>query len=258
MPLTKQQTDEITDVLVNMIRRKLARVEKKSNVMPFQVSLLGKDRVALFSFIHSISTSLGQDFFEDTAVIVARPHFAKVFKQYSIGKAISTDAQRVIQTLIDGLANGRILPNKVDEVKQVLAVAQSGTTEETETSLVDLFLQSDDDEEYYIELKTVKPNKDDFKSFKRMLLDWVAIRGKANPVAKIHTLLAFAYNPNEPKPYNWMTSGKMLDGKNDLLVAKDFWDFLGSDNTYEELLNVFEKVGIALRPEIDAKFAKLS
>jgi hypothetical protein len=120
------------------------------------------------------------------------------------------------------------------------------------------FLESSNGDEYYIELKTVKPNKGDFKDFKKTLLDWVAIRGKANPTAKIHTLLAFAYNPNDPKPYDWMTSAKMLDGKNDLLVAKDFWDFLGGDNTYEDLLDVFEQVGIALRPEIDAKFAKWS
>lgn len=258
MPLSRHQSDEIKGILTRMIRQKLARSEKKANVMPFQVRLLGRDRVALFSFIHSISTSLGQDFLEDTAVIVARSHFATAVKQYSLGKAISSDAQRVIQTLIDGLANGRILPNKADEVSQVLAAAQSGTAEETETPLVDLFLQSHDGEEYFIELKTVKPNKEDFKSFKRMLLEWVAIRGRANPTAKIHTLLALAYNPTEPRPYNWMTSGKMLDGKNDLLVAKDFWDFLGGNNTYEDLLDVFEQVGIALRPEIDAKFAKLS
>ncbi len=258
MPLSKQQTEEISIVLTNMIRQKLAVGKKKSNVMPFQVRLLGKDRVALFSFIHSINTSLGQDFFEDTAMIVARPHFARVVKQYSPGKAISSDAQRVIQTLIDGLANGRMLPNKANEVSQVLAVARSGTTEETETPLVDLFLESSNGDEYYIELKTVKPNKEDFKGFKKTLLDWVAIRGKENPAAKIHTLLAFAYNPNDPKPYHWMTSAKMLDGKNDLLVAEEFWNFLGGENTYQNLLDVFEQVGIALRPEIDAKFAKLN
>ena len=55
-----------------------------------------------------------------------------------------------------------------------------------------------------------------------------------------------------------MTSAKMLDGKNDLLVAKDFLDFLGGENTYEELLDVFEQVGIALRPEIDVRFANLT
>ncbi len=258
MSLSTQQTLEIKSVLTNMIRQKLKESKKKPSVMPFQVHLIGKDRVALFSFIHSISTSLGQDFFEHTAVIVAHPHFQQVVRQYDLGSAISRDAQRVIQSLIDALANRRVRPNKTNEIKQILAVSQSGAMEETETDLVDLFLKSKEGEEYYVELKTAKPNKDDFKNFKRMLLEWVAIRGKVNPQAKIHTLLALAYNPNDPKPYRWMTSETMLDGQNDLLVGKEFWDFLGGDNTYEDLLNVFEQVGIALRPEIDAKFAKLT
>jgi hypothetical protein len=36
-----------------------------------------------------------------------------------------------------------------------------------------------------------------------------------------------------------------------LKVANEFWDFLGGDGCYNELLNCFERVGIELRPEID-------
>ena len=38
------------------------------------------------------------------------------------------------------------------------------------------------------------------------------------------------------------------------MVAKEFWDFLGGEDTYEQLLDVFETAGIELRPEIDARF----
>jgi len=48
----------------------------------------------------------------------------------------------------------------------------------------------------------------------------------------------------------------MLDLENELKVAKEFWDFLGSDGTYEELLNCFERAGIEIRPEIDKYFLK--
>ena len=47
----------------------------------------------------------------------------------------------------------------------------------------------------------------------------------------------------------------MFDVTNEMLVADRFWDFLGGDNSYEQLLEVFEEVGVALRPEIDARFA---
>jgi hypothetical protein len=42
---------------------------------------------------------------------------------------------------------------------------------------------------------------------------------------------------------------------NEIKVGDEFWDFLGGDNSYEQLLDVFEDVGIELRPEIDARFA---
>lgn len=39
--------------------------------------------------------------------------------------------------------------------------------------------------------------------------------------------LAIPYNPYEPKPYERWTLKGMLDLKNELKVAEEFWDFLG-------------------------------
>ena len=46
--------------------------------------------------------------------------------------------------------------------------------------------------------------------------------------------------------------------KNEIMVADEFWNFLGGENTYEQLLSVFETVGIELRPEIDARFQRFN
>ena len=48
----------------------------------------------------------------------------------------------------------------------------------------------------------------------------------------------------------------MIDINNELMVANVFWDFLGGDGAYVELLDCFEKAGIILRPDIDRYFAK--
>jgi len=42
----------------------------------------------------------------------------------------------------------------------------------------------------------------------------------------------------------------------EILVGEEFWNFVASDNIYEELLDVFQKVGEELRDEIDKKFAE--
>jgi hypothetical protein len=85
-------------------------------------------------------------------------------------------------------------------------------------------------------------------------LEWVA----ANPTANVQTLIAIPYNPYEPQPYNRWTMRGMLDLENELKVAEEFWDFIGGQGTYNELLDCFEKAGIELRPEIDEYFARFN
>ena len=41
-----------------------------------------------------------------------------------------------------------------------------------------------------------------------------------------------------------------------LKVAAEFWDFLGGEGSYTQLLNIFEKVGVELRSEIDEYFSR--
>jgi type II restriction enzyme len=48
----------------------------------------------------------------------------------------------------------------------------------------------------------------------------------------------------------------MLDLNNELKVGDEFWNFLGGKGTYQQLLGIFERVGIELRPEIDEYFER--
>ena len=104
------------------------------------------------------------------------------------------------------------------------------------------------------DIKTAKPNAGGFKEFKRTLLEWVAVILAVNPNAKINSLIAIPYNPYEPAPYNRWTMRGMLDLNYELKVGNEFWDFLGGEGTYSDLLDCFERVGVELRDEIDAYF----
>jgi type II restriction enzyme len=256
MGLSNNQRDQIANLLKEQIRRKLSDYSPESNNMPFHVRLLGQDRMALFSFIQSINTTLGTSVFEQVAVLIASPHFKRAINQYKgFNNTISDAAQAVIQHIIDYLRATRDRPNKPDEITKILQVAQTGTLKKVKRPRIDLFLESEDGTEYYFDLKTAKPNVDEIVGFKRKMLEWVAIRGAIGPKPKIYTGLAIPYNPYEPQPYDRWTFQGMFDLPNEIKVAEEFWDFLGGQNTYGELLQIFEDVGIELRPEIDAKFA---
>lgn len=108
------------------------------------------------------------------------------------------------------------------------------------------------------DIKTAKPNAGSFKEFKRTLLEWVAAVLADEPKAKINTLIAIPYNPYEPNPYSRWTMRGMLDLPNELKVAAEFRDFLGGEGAFVDLLGCFERIGIELRPEIDAYFAKFN
>lgn len=70
----------------------------------------------------------------------------------------------------------------------------------------------------------------------------------------IDTYIAIPYNPYEPKPYERWTNQGILDIPHELKVAEEFWDFLGGEGTYQDLLDCFEQAGLILRPEMDQYF----
>lgn len=75
-------------------------------------------------------------------------------------------------------------------------------------------------------------------------------------ITATHSLIAIPYNPYAPQPYNRWTMRGMLDLPEELKVAEEFWDFLGGTGAYLDLLDIFERIGIELRPEIDDYFKK--
>ncbi len=255
MSLTNDQIKKIENTVKESIRKKLQTYHPETSNMPFHYRLLGHDRMALFSFIHSLNTTFGTSIFEPVAEHLASLNFEFAQKQYVVGDSISERAQVEIQSIIDDLAMGKN-PNKIHEIARIRRVCNKGAMKKIKTVKVDLFVQSPDGTVHFFDLKTAKPNISNFKDFKRTLLEWIAIFLAQQPNAKVNSYVAIPYNPYEPKPYERWTLKGMLDLDNELKVAEDFWDFLGNDGTYSDLLNCFEMAGIELRSEIDNYFQK--
>ena len=219
---------------------------------------MGKDRLALYSFIHSLNTNFGTTIFEPVAVALASSRFKIAQKQVKSGTIISEQAQYEIQKIMDELTAANKKPDKQKEIEIIRKVCQKGKMRTVKPTKVDLYLESENSEIYLFDIKTVKPNKGGFKEFKRTLLEWSATVLSENPKAKINTLIAIPYNPYEPKPYSRWTMAGMLDLDAELKVAEEFWDFLGGKGAYDDLLGCFERVGIEMRQEIDDYFSRFN
>lgn len=258
MGLSKEQTSNIEQVLKTSLRRKFESYNPEPASMPFHTRLLGKDRLALYSFIHSLSTNFGTAIFEPVAVTIAKNNFKNAKAHTKSGQLISEQALFEIQKIMNNLETAVSSPNKIEEIEAIRQVCQTGPMRKVKPTQVDLLLETYANELYLFDLKTAKPNVGGFKEFKRTLLEWVAIVLASNPNAKVNTIIAIPYNPYEPQPYNRWTMRGMLDLEHELKVGDEFWDLLGGNGTYRDLLDCFERVGIELRDEIDEYFARFN
>ncbi len=251
--------NHVKKLLKSVIREKFHNYQttKEPAFMPFHTALLGRDRLALYQFIHSLNTNFGTTIFEPVGVELAKSRFTYVERQTDISCEISEEALKEIDVIIDSLTIAKIKPNKRDELERIRNKISQGQPRKVKLTKVDLYCQNGD-EIYLFDIKTAKPNKGSFLEFKRTLLKWSAAILSQNPKANIHTLIAIPYNPYYPKPYSRWTMAGMLDLQNELMVAEELWDFLGGDGSYQKLLNIFEEVGVEMRKEIDNFFSQFN
>lgn len=258
MSLSKEQAQSVEKVLKASLHNKFQNYKPEPASMPFHTRLLGKDRLALYAFMHSLNTSFGTSIFEPVGLAIAQKKFKTASSHAIAGDYISSEAQKAIQKIIDELITAETSPNKEIETEIIRKVCQKGTMTKVKPTKIDLMIESNNNEYYFFDIKTAKPNAGGFKEFKRTLLEWIAVFLANKPNAEINTLIAIPYNPYEPEKYNRWTMRGMLDLDKELLVADEFWDFLGGKNTYQDLLDCFEHVGIELRVEIDAYFNRFN
>lgn len=192
--LTREQKTIILGTIKTSIRKKLKFYNPETNRMPFHYHLLGRDRMALFSFIHSLNTTFGTSIFEPVAESMAYTNFSLAQKQYVVGSVISELAQAEIQHILNDLTMG-FAPNKAEEIERIRSVSTKGRPNKIRTPKVDLFLQRRDGNVYLFDIKTAKPNISNFKDFKRTLLEWVAIYLANNPDANVQSYIAIPYHP---------------------------------------------------------------
>jgi len=256
MTLLSKTAKEIAELLTTTVREKLRTYQPETVYMPFHHRLLGKDRYAMFSFIQSMNTMFGMSIWEQVAVILAKGAGNYGKRQYRLLGEIDKDTEKHIRDLHYKLRKGEIATNKNDEVEQIRSVIKKGEAKVDPDSVVDLFLKVKNTENYF-DITSAKPNMKEFVALKLKLLRWTALRLSQDKNVKVFTRLAIPYNPYHPEPYErWTLKGLYDLESGEILVGEEFWNFVASDNIYEELLDVFQRVGEELRGEIDKKFAE--
>jgi len=235
----------IKQILHSCIDRTFKRTGKAISFRPFHNALLSVDVVKASAFERSFSTSFGQGPIEAISQIVAEAHGFQVSRQHETIVNVYKGAQDEIERLMNSLRDGASRPNWENEVKRITAVNRGDTV--VVRVISDLWLHKDGIDTF-ISIKTVKPNLDQTQIAKRDMLLLKAYDPSCN------ALFGLYYNPGGElrSDYDWSIPFKLFDMHNDpcVLIGKDYWDFLGGEGTYIELLRVFAEVGNITRERL--------
>jgi len=253
MALSSAQKQEIVTLLQKKLNAKLKKYSRESVSMPFLTRIIqDSEKVAAYSFIHSIATTLGMSIYEEVSCIIARPHCIECARNVKMNGTLSNAQKTVVSNIVGGLRDGTRNPNIVTEISEVLRASSAGGKTQKDGNIADFYLKKSG-VEYYFEIKTVKPNIDVFEKSKRKLLEWIARKRTG-----VKVFLAFPYNPYHPQPYERFTVQNMMDHPNDFLIGDEYWDFLGGRGTMRDLLQVFDEVGKDYSEKIAQKIQEVA
>ena len=253
MGLSCGQREQIKGLLRRKIENKLKKYGRETTSMPFLARLIqDNEKIAAYSFIHSVATTLGMSIYEDVSVIIGRENADECYRNYGVGGVISKDQSLIIKKIVNELRNGEKKANIKNEIAEVLRASPIGGSFQKAGNIADLYMKRSG-KEYYFEIKTVKPNIDVFEKSKTKLLEWVARNNSA-----VNVYLAFPYNPYYPAPYSRFAETGMMDLNNDFLIGEGYWDFIGGDNTFTELLKTFDEVGMEYKEKLKKKFKEIA
>lgn len=241
--------EQIAHEFENCITRTIARLENSDTHRPFHSALLSEQALFWSRFERSFSTSFGQGAIERISKLTALAGGAteagnqkETYVSLSRGQLAAIDAH--VASLREG-SLGRAPNWDLD-----LAAAQYRVAETTEDRRVisDLWWVKNG-KSHYMSIKTVKPNIDQTAEAKRDLLK-LKIH---DPAADVY--FGLYYNPygENKTDYAWTPPMGVFDFRNDqvVLIGRGYWDTLGGDGAYEEVLEIAEEVGARTRARLD-------
>ncbi len=248
---TKQKIrNHLIKVMEKLIKKRIidepfntTEIESKN---PFGFRLVPIEVWKGSKFERSFVTTLGQGIFEQIAKYVAEGTGAKAENQYV--REIEINTWRIEK--IDNILKNQRRPKKrsdskfssiKEELNEILLL--NNDRYEKMRVLFDLYIERNDGSEEFYSFKTVKPNLDQTEKAKKEILLLMSSDTTTN------AFFALPYNPAGESniykkahgiPYRLFN----MDEDEHVLIGAKLWNKIGQDNnTYNELLRIFEEVG---------------
>jgi type II restriction enzyme len=230
---------------------KKANDKRETEYNPFLQAFFSRKDIAKSALMHSFSTSIGMSAYEQIAeaLVSARPGFssANITRQYRLTGQIDGQTESVIAQLMN--ERGLSRNEEINKVRQSILPSTHATSITDKDSVVDIHVTFPDGSLMLIDITTVKPSKKEFDYLHQKMLRWHALTYSLNTKAFVNAYIGIPFNPYHPKPYKRWTVKFDPDF---IVVQNELWSLLAGYDVFDEIVDVFNEVGLALRDQLDA------
>lgn len=219
--------------------------------------------ITMSSWLHGLSTSLGQTFFESAAQILCDGEK----REYTAGKGklglleITKKQENEVSSIMADLYNGKHSPD-VKREENLLYTLLDGELVEASGFSADVYYECGDDI-VAIELKSVKPNSGEMKGEKKKILEAKCALKRLHPDKNIKFYIGFPFDPTgegvsfdkERFVGSVINLGKSF-AHDEMLLSEELWDFLsGEQGTMQGLLDIINSIAT---PDFLRKYSVLN
>lgn len=208
--------------------------------------------ISLSSWLHGLSTTLGQSFFENVAHVLSDGEKRNFTPKAKSLLQVTEEQKKTIGDIITELKNGNIAPSLKREDELLQKALQPDKHIDANQFTVDVFIERDG-QIIAIELKTVKPNAGEMRSEKQKILEAKAAMFLCYPNKKVYYFMGFPFDPTSSTPTGSdkkrflasIVDGEKYFDHKEILLAGELWDYLSeTPNTMQQILNIINAIAI--------------
>jgi hypothetical protein len=223
----------------------LAKRSSKGHLKPFHSAIIPHELMRLSSFERGFSTGLGTSY-EECARLIALEHHAGSQRAYDLTGEVSLAAHREIDRQVSAYEHASESTGPKPTFEQMLQAVFLARRDDTHVSITvraDLQIAAHDGTAYLFEIKSPVPNKGQCLEVAQRLLRFHLILDQPRPAVQAY--YAMAYNPYGPdrSHYKWSNAKKYFPFDQAMLIGHEFWNLVGGQGVYEELLEIYQEVG---------------
>jgi type II restriction enzyme len=222
-------------------------VELLKKAYPFHRLFFDDLGLVAFKQERSVVTKMGMRLYPELARIIASEKHNDVVREKLILGEVNTGTASAIERIVTNLRNNQRSPNREQEISEINnSLSNDGDNRVVLRTFADIYIGDFENGPFFAEIKSPLPNLDVCAETKKKILTFLTLKRADNPKA----FLAFPYNPFITREYyRHSFTNQIMDMAEDVLMAEEFWDTIGGEGTFDEMLTIIEDVGDEIRKE---------